>query len=643
MKAARVLSLCALICMPVLPPLEAETVRVDVVQRYQTMRGFGTCIAPWVSSMVTLYRDPEFQRIYVEDMGMTLLRIELMPEVHPQTANANSISYANFNLDSGGAQPHANNSRARIFLDFAKAMKAINPECQVIGTAWSTPSWVKSNNLPWEGGAPIPSRYDHVAQWMIEWVRLYRAEGLDMMAISFANEPRFAQFYNSQVIDPEPYADILARLGSRMEAQGLDDVLIFGPEHMTFDIPMNRQYANAILNHETAHLYFDAFASHGYTNGIDTDTNADSSVRLYREVIKPNGWENWITEGGTGATTYDSSLDVLANSLHFLLLNNGVVYTPWQITGGEASEHNLMILKQHTPKSRAVQHYSRFIRPGMQRVGAQTDGATDVLAFADAEGGLFTLVLLNRRTSGSAITLELPHLSGVESLKAWQTTSAGSAFVPLSDVPLVDGKATLTIPRRSLTTLHVTGALFENLPVLTPQSTHLEVPGYRHETYVDVQVEGGPYLWEVSSEVNWLRFGEPDSGFDSGRFRLLVSQNSLRTRSRSGTIWVNHIPITVVQAPFTGNPWWAPDFITPEAEIRDTSTAVPGQPGVGFIYDRFWPFAFSFNLNSWIYIHTEGASPQGFYAWHFGDGAWIWANAAWGMYHHFGSGEWFFF
>lgn len=445
----------------VAPFLHGLTVSLDTDARFQTWRGAGTCLAPWVGELNSLYAQESFQKFYVDDMGMNILRVELMPDVHAKTTLASGIKYQNFNLDSGGGQ-HAQNQRARIFLNFAKAITTLNPEVEVIGTAWSLPGWMKDNGSHLNGGAPLPSYYPHAAQWYLEWVKLYESHGVKMSAISIANEPKFAQFYNSQTLDPAPYAALLKVVGEHFAAQGYGHIRLFGPEHMTLDQNENINYLKALKTADSLQ-YLSAVASHGYVDGVTTDTSPNSAGSFWRQVVRrfAPGKEFWVTEGGTGGNSYSDTLDELGAMLHHGLVDGNVsLWTPWQISGTSPtpSEHELAYLGNHTAKSAVARHYFANIRPGAVRVAASPSGADgstlNIAAFMHGEDKTLTVVVLNRTNTAQSMELALADDLGIDAWTGIRTTSDSSRYKALASVPKPVGQVTtLTIPSRSLTTL----------------------------------------------------------------------------------------------------------------------------------------------------------------------------------------------
>ncbi|MDX2109007.1 MAG: hypothetical protein SFY80_02075 [Verrucomicrobiota bacterium] len=97
-------------------------------------------------------------------------------------------------------------------------------------------------------------------------------------------------------------------------------------------------------------------------------------------------------------------------------------------------------------------------------------------------------------------------------------------------------------------------------------------------------------------------------------------------------IQVNGIPAN------TSVSFWA---TTPtELEWRVTSRAYVGEPGIGIIYDGFWPFVYTLGMtpNGWLWVYESGASAQGFFAYWFEEATWIYGYNA-GFYYNYKSSQ----
>jgi O-glycosyl hydrolase len=115
-------------------------------------------------------------------------------------------------------------------------------------------------------------------------------------------------------------------------------------------------------------------------------------------------------------------------------------------------------------KYAAFKHFTRYVRPGAQRVrvspsavgGASemdTANSLDVSSFFHAVNKQLTVVLVNRKTVSQSVTLQLSNVSVVNNrLDAWRT-SGTEGFSPISAVNLSSNRVTLSVPAKSITTL----------------------------------------------------------------------------------------------------------------------------------------------------------------------------------------------
>jgi hypothetical protein len=123
--------------------------------------------------------------------------------------------------------------------------------------------------------------------------------------------------------------------------------------------------------------------------------------------------------------------------------------TTWQTLSRTADEHALMGLDGPTKKTYAAMQFWRFIRPGMVRIGTETGGTLDAVAFEDSAAGKTVVVLLNR--SGSAVPMSLE-------LRGRRLAAIDGAFITdeSNDCSRASGWRNadlLLVPRESLVTL----------------------------------------------------------------------------------------------------------------------------------------------------------------------------------------------
>jgi O-glycosyl hydrolase len=162
---------------------------------------------------------------------------------------------------------------------------ASNGKLKVIATVWSPPGWMKVNgslanghperknyglnfrtprgtrplerpagwtgrrgafSSTWGRNKLRSDRYLHFAKLLVEWTRYYRTLGIDLYALSAQNELSFSHYFESCVYTPEEYAELMRVIVWMFAHEGEKRPLLFGPEHMTFDLEKNRLYLEAL-------------------------------------------------------------------------------------------------------------------------------------------------------------------------------------------------------------------------------------------------------------------------------------------------------------------------------------------------------------------------------------------------------------
>ncbi len=77
-------------------------------------------------------------------------------------------------------------------------------------TAWSPPAWMKTNGSVINGGELREDKYQAYADYLAEYVKGYKEHhGIDMYAVSVANEPDFAPGYSSCLWSGEQFQKFL--------------------------------------------------------------------------------------------------------------------------------------------------------------------------------------------------------------------------------------------------------------------------------------------------------------------------------------------------------------------------------------------------------------------------------------------------
>jgi glucosylceramidase len=213
----------------------ALTVSVDPSRRYQSMDGFGASITD--SSARVLYglskpqRDAAMRSLFADDK-LSFLRQPVGasdfvdgPHYTYDDVPAGTTDYElrRFSID---------HDREQILPLLRQALR-LNPDIKVIGSPWSAPAWMKTNQ-DLIGGKLIdsPRIYDAYARYFVKFVRAYEREGVPIYALTLQNEPqnRTPSGYPGMGMTVAQQAKLIAALGPKLRDAGLK-TKILGYDH----------------------------------------------------------------------------------------------------------------------------------------------------------------------------------------------------------------------------------------------------------------------------------------------------------------------------------------------------------------------------------------------------------------------------
>jgi O-glycosyl hydrolase len=441
-------------------PAEAADLTIDRATTYQTIEGFGFFGGAdvWWSSASTVL-DQAWTAQVIDDLGISMWRNEYYAAGTPQDAT--------WDKQRPVVQALVNYASQR------------GVKLKIILTAWSPPASMKClsddgttcNSSPparpadTKGGNILdPAMRSDLAAWLIAGAQMYHDAGADLYAVSFQNEPLFKEDYNSCVYKQDAYAKTLAAIGQTIKAT-FPNLKLFGSENMlgtecgkspgtAFD---PYWYTANIMNVPAALSSIDAFAVHGYVDGVSATATSKLAAMWtsFRTGTAGAGKSIWMTEtsGYThtwpGTTSAPGPLDLGQAIYASLAYGNLSAWTYWQGSAkGGYDEYSLMAGATSLGKNYHVsKQFFRYIRPGAQRVDLKSsDPEVMAVAFQHPTRNAFTIVAINTGSASKSITLSG---SGLPADFHAFRTSAKEDTVDLGTV----AAASLTLPASSITSL----------------------------------------------------------------------------------------------------------------------------------------------------------------------------------------------
>ena len=378
-------------------------IALDTTQTYQTMDGFGYTLtggsAQLMGRMSAASRAALIKELFATDstsLGISYLRVSI---------GASDLSDRVYTYDDA-AQPDptlANFSLApdqTYLIPVLKEILAVNPAVKILGSPWTPPLWMKSNNNA-KGGNLLPQYYDAYARYFVKYVQAMQAQGIAIDAVTLQNEPLNPNNNPSLYMTGAQQATFIKNnVGPAFRAAGLATKIIAYDHNPDTD---GLNFVNAVLGDADASAYVDGTGFHLY-NGTAISTLGN----VRRQYPNKNIYftEQWTQANGSFAGDlywHVSNLEIGAplnwsrNVLEWNLASDPTtsIHTPGGCTdclgaitiNGDAVSRNVAYY--------SVAHSSKFVRPGSVRVGASAAVGSLLSVAYKTPGGKRVLVVVN--------------------------------------------------------------------------------------------------------------------------------------------------------------------------------------------------------------------------------------------------------
>jgi glucosylceramidase len=245
------------------------TISVNENTTYQSMDGFGFTLtggsAQLINNMSTSARSSLLNELFgngSNQIATSYLRIS----IGASDLDATVFSYSD--LPRGQTDVNLNNFSISAdmthLVPVLNEILAINPDIKILGSPWSAPVWMKTNESS-VGGELKPEYYATYARYFVKYIDAMRAQGIVIDGVTVQNEPENPFNNPSMVMTADQQIDFIANnLGPAFSNANIATKII------AFDHnPDNINYPIAVLNNPTANSYIDGSAFHLYAGQIN--------------------------------------------------------------------------------------------------------------------------------------------------------------------------------------------------------------------------------------------------------------------------------------------------------------------------------------------------------------------------------------
>ena len=399
------------------------TIEIDETQVFQTIDGFGYTLtggsATLINSLPAAEKDDLIKELFATDdksIGVSYLRLS----IGASDLSANVFTYNE--RPTGQTDVNQDHfSMAAEMTDLVPILKkilAINPDIKILGSPWTAPTWMKTNNS-FKGGSLKPEYYAAYAKYFVKYVQAMKAEGITIDAITIQNEPLHPGNNPSMYMEAKDQAIFIkTALGPAFEAANIKTkIIVYDHNADRPDYPMD------ILADPAANKYVDGSAFHlygGNISALSTVRNAYPNKNIYFT-------EQWV--GGPGNFAEDlkwhvSTLIVGAtrnwsrNVLEWNLAADPN-YNPHTDKGGCTTCLGAITIAPAVSRNVAyyvIAHASKFVRPGSVRINSTLNNTLSNVAFKTPDGKKALVVMntssndqtFNIKYNGKIVTTTLP-------------------------------------------------------------------------------------------------------------------------------------------------------------------------------------------------------------------------------------------
>jgi glucosylceramidase len=248
---------------------DLPTIFVDDTKRFQTMDGFGFTLtggsATLINQLDRRTRDNLLKELFTTDrnnIGVSYLRISI------GASDLSDHAYTYNDMPEGKTDNRLRRfsleKEEKDLIPILKSIIRINPEIKILGSPWSPPAWMKTNeNL--KGGSLKPQFYDEYARYLVKYIEEMKREGIKIDAITIQNEPLHLGNNPSLLMQASEQATFIKKyLGPEFRKANLSTKIII------YDHNADRpDYPISILNDTDARQYIDGSAFHLYGGNVE--------------------------------------------------------------------------------------------------------------------------------------------------------------------------------------------------------------------------------------------------------------------------------------------------------------------------------------------------------------------------------------
>ena len=391
------------------------TITVNEGQTYQSIDGFGFALtggsAQHIVRMSPASRAELLKNVFAfneNNIGVSYLRLSI------GSSDLNEKVFSYDDMPDGQTDPELKHfdlgPDKQDVIPVMKEILRINPHIKILGSPWSPPAWMKTNNDT-RGGRLKPELYGVYAKYLVKYIQAMKANGIIIDAITIQNEPLHPGNNPSLLlVAPDEANFIENHLGPAFAAAKITTKIIL------YDHNADRpDYPISILNDPKARKYIDGSGFHLYGGTIDALTtvhNAHPDKNIYfteQMVVEHENSSTINIVNPVKRLIIGATRNWSKNVLEWNLAADPQ-YKPYTDRGGCPSCQGAVTIDGDKVTRNiayySVAHASKFVRPGSVRIASDENDILQNVAFKTPDG---KKVLIVANTSKEAQTFNIKY------------------------------------------------------------------------------------------------------------------------------------------------------------------------------------------------------------------------------------------
>ena len=400
--------------------IPSSAITINPVVRYQSMDGFGAAVTG--STCYNLLKmNPERRTQFLketfsdsEGLGFSYIRI--------------SIGCSDFSLseytccDKEGIENFALQKEEKDYvIPVLKEILAINPAVKILGSPWTCPRWMKVEDLTslkpfnsWTSGQLNPVYYQDYATYFVKWIQAFKAEGIDIYAVTPQNEPLNRGNSASLYMGWEEEAAFVKEASGPQFRENQITTKIYAYDH-NYD---EWDYPIKMYDDEVTASFLTGAAYHNYLGNRSNLVKAND-VRPDKELIFTETSIGMWNEGrNLGVRLLDDMKEVALGTVNNwckavivwnLMLDldmgpnrKGGCQSCYGAVDISKSDYSTIIRNSHYY---IIGHLSAVVKPGAVRIGTKNSASGIVYSAFENLDGTYAFVVMNEGSQSRRITL----------------------------------------------------------------------------------------------------------------------------------------------------------------------------------------------------------------------------------------------